>query len=59
MKPKLKRYPCHSDKYVDTQQILEHAIDEIKLCQLHGKEVSVHLAISHMLNYLERTQDDL
>lgn len=51
---KVRRYPCHNDKYHNPEQILQYAIDEIKLAQLHGQEVSIDLAISHLLNYADR-----
>jgi hypothetical protein len=51
----VKRYPCYNDQYVSSNQVLEHAIDQIKLAQLHNnKKVSVALAISHLMNWLER-----
>lgn len=56
---KFKRYPCHNDQYHTIEQTLEYAIDEIRLAQLHNQRVSVELAISHLLNYLDRLDNDI
>jgi hypothetical protein len=50
----VKRYPCYNDQYANSDQVLEYAIDEIKLAQLYNNKVSVELAISHLMNWLER-----
>ena len=51
----VKRYPCYNDQYVSSDQVLEYAIDQIKLAKLYNnKKLSVALAISHLMNWLER-----
>ena len=54
MMSEVKRYPCYNDQYANSDQVLEYAIDEIKLAQLYNNKVSVELAISHLMNWLER-----
>lgn len=48
-----KRYTCPSDYHLSKDQLVSKVYDSIKLWELHDSEVSLDLAISHILNLKE------
>lgn len=47
---KFKRYPCPADYHLTKSELVSKAIDSLKLWECHGNDVSLDLAISHILN---------
>ena len=43
-------YLCPADYHLTKDQLVSKVHDSIKLWELHGKDVSIDLAISHLLN---------
>jgi len=43
-------YLCPADYHLNKDELVSKVHDSIKLWEIHGKDVSIDLAISHLLN---------
>jgi hypothetical protein len=47
---KFDKYYSPSDYHLNKDELVSKVHDSIKLWELHGKDVSIDLAVSHLLN---------
>ena len=59
MKFIINRYKCPADYHLTEEQLIERVYDSLKLWQAHRSDISLDLAISHILNIKEQNFVDI